>query len=256
MVIEISLSQRKMKTSKYSDKIAVVDDCDADLLEFNWGFRPRHDKRGGYAQRLIRANGKYHYIHMHMVIAERIFPEIPEGYRVDHIDGDGCNNQRYNLRLATPGQNNANRRKFKETVTGLKGVSLTKSGKYTATITKDKVAYRMGPFRTKEEAYQAYCAKAQELYKGFAHDGVNPIGNELIPMPENRPHLEMTLKPDTKTGYQWISIIYEGLPNEGFIVSINIRKKRMYFGFRKTLKDAVELLEESIARINSGEISF
>lgn len=48
----------------------------------------------------------------------------------------------------------------------LKGISLTKNGKYTALISKDKKRYYLGTFKT--EAAKIRDKKAIELYGNFA----------------------------------------------------------------------------------------
>jgi HNH endonuclease len=45
----------------------------------------------------LRWRGGY----MHDLIALRLFDTIPDGYNVDHVDNNRCNNVRSNLRLAT-----------------------------------------------------------------------------------------------------------------------------------------------------------
>jgi len=85
--------------------VTVVDDCDYERLAvFNWCA----DRHGDafYAIRAQRTpSGKWSKIYMHRVILA-----APEGSEVDHMDLDGLNNVRSNLRLASRAENNRNQR--------------------------------------------------------------------------------------------------------------------------------------------------
>ena len=68
----------------------------------------------------IRVNGKS--VQLHNYIWEQANGKIPEGYVIDHIDGDTFNNDLSNLRLATPSQNQWNKRVLKNNKLGIKGL--------------------------------------------------------------------------------------------------------------------------------------
>lgn len=88
-----------------------------------------------------------------------------DGNEVDHKDGDGLNNRRSNLRLATRQQNNYNRHNVaRNNTTGVTGVHYYKrTGKYTAHITRNYVTHHLGYFDTIEEAMIARATAAIEL---------------------------------------------------------------------------------------------
>jgi hypothetical protein len=166
MVIEIPLS----KTGKHAGKFfAKVDEEDRELAELNWTVRASN--RTQYARRTVSSK-PYRDVSLHVEIAIRMFGEIPEGMEVDHIDNDGLNCCRSNIRLAKPFQNRANTRRYKNNTSGFKGVSFnTKVGRYTAAIQSNRKFKRLGYFDTKEEAYEAYCKAADELHEEFANHG-------------------------------------------------------------------------------------
>lgn len=60
----------------------------------------------------------------HRLIYEMFNGEIPQGYFIDHIDGDKANNEISNLRLATRKQNSRNVGKVKRNKSGTTGVFL------------------------------------------------------------------------------------------------------------------------------------
>jgi hypothetical protein len=59
---------------------------------------------------------------MHRLVAERNGLPIG-GKQIDHVDGNGLNNCRRNLRVATASQNKANLRHRRDSTSGFKGVS-------------------------------------------------------------------------------------------------------------------------------------
>lgn len=95
---------------------------------------------------------------------------LPPGSMVDHIDGDGLNNTRANLRPATPAQNKANSRRYRTNVSGYKGVAKrTGYNRWQAAITQGGKRHFLGWYPNPEDAARAYDRKARELFGPFAH---------------------------------------------------------------------------------------
>lgn len=90
----------------------------------------------------------------------------PEGMVVDHINGDGLDNRRENLRIVTVAQNNLNSRVRRDSQSGLKGAFYdSRKGTYYSRIKTDSGSIGLGTFATAEEAAEAY-AKASARYHG------------------------------------------------------------------------------------------
>lgn len=150
--------------------IAVIDACDSDLAAYKW---TAHISKSGniYAKRWIKIDGKQRPVYMHRVVLQRVLDRaLTRTDEVDHWDGDGRNNCRQNLRLATREQNARNSRSGRKTQSGFKGVDhQKKSGRWRASISVGNVRKHLGIFDTPEEALIAY-QEAVKFYHGeFAY---------------------------------------------------------------------------------------
>lgn len=89
---------------------------------------------------------------------------------VDHRNGDGLDNRRMNLRPATRGQNNANRRVGRNNHTGYKGVSYyRRTGRWRAyTVNPDGSHRHLGYFDSPELAACAYDVAAIARWGEYA----------------------------------------------------------------------------------------
>ena len=147
-------------------KIALVDDQDFETLSrrkwYAWRYTLK-SRVAWYAMRgLYREDGSHQIIGMHRAI-------LPGVAQVDHIDGDGLNNQRANLRPATPAQNQQNGFKRAGCSSRFKGVSWDGSrNKWKAQIGINYCVRNLGWFETEEAAARAYDAAAQECFGEFA----------------------------------------------------------------------------------------
>lgn len=143
-------------------KFAMVDDIDfEELSKYRWAAH-RHKNGVWYAERTV--SGK-------VILMHRYILNPPDGMLVDHKDRDGLNNQRTNIRLATRGQNNANRRAAITSQTSkFLGVAFEKDRqKWTARIRKNGIGYRLGSFQSEREAAMAYNSAAVKFHGEFAN---------------------------------------------------------------------------------------
>ena len=146
-------------------KTALIDDDDADMVSrFKW--RVQKDKHRFYAMACIPQEGRPSKdISLHRLVMR--FPKN----EVDHINGDGLDCQKHNLREATKSQNQRNRRVNANSGTGIKGVSL-RNGKYCARISADGKLINLGTFDTAAEAAKAYDVASLKFHGEFGRRNV------------------------------------------------------------------------------------
>jgi HNH endonuclease/AP2 domain len=98
----------------------------------------------------------------------------PEGYETDHINRNGLDNRRSNLRFVTRSYNNQGK-KYEGKTSQYTGVSwYFRYKKWVALIRKDGKLHNLGYYEGEEDAARAYNEKALELYGSDAK--VNKLG--------------------------------------------------------------------------------
>lgn len=144
-------------------QVALVDDEDYDvLMQWSWYAYPTCGL--WYAIRGTRKGGGYKNIRMH-----RFVMNVPDDMQVDHIDRNGLNNQKDNLRICTKAENLKNKNLYKSNKTGYRGVQKTKYNSYKAAIRLHGTIVHLGTFKSAEEAARAYDAAAFENFGSYAN---------------------------------------------------------------------------------------
>jgi hypothetical protein len=145
--------------------VVLYDECDHELIsKHKWA---------------IVSNGPHYYCttttkktqKMHRMIFD-----VQEGRSVfvDHINHNGLDNRRANIRICTHAENARNARRSRANTTGFKGVSYRPEiGMFVARIMYQRKSRNIGVFADAREAAIAYNIAAKELFGEFAY--LNPI---------------------------------------------------------------------------------
>lgn len=138
---------------------AIIDAADVPLVE---GFLWKAKTQDGITYAMA---GRGSDIRMHRVIMSP-----PADMVIDHIDGDGLNNRRSNLRICTSTENVRNSKKYTKANchSPFKGVIRRPNGKWGAQIMRDGVKVNLGSYSTPELAARAYDMAAREYFGEFA----------------------------------------------------------------------------------------
>jgi hypothetical protein len=175
-------------SKKHGTREILLDDKDYELVTnvpWSWYLRKfkYKDKEKWYGEAKLSKNKvlKYkelfpdHYIAPSgCIMMHKFIMNAPKGMCVDHINHNGLDNRRENLRICTYSQNAQNKRKRVDSGTGYKGVyqyseKYKHRKKFKAYIRpKGQKQIHLGSYLTAEEAARAYDKKAKELFGDYA----------------------------------------------------------------------------------------
>ena len=145
---------------------AIIDAADVPLIDgFNW-----------HAQQILNTVYAKRNVSRHAdtskcgVYLHRAIMAPTDDMQVDHVNGDGLDNRRTNLRLASKSENGRNARGHADSASGVKGVS-PRNGKWLARIRHNGREVYLGRFATIDEAAAAYAQASVELHGQFGRAG-------------------------------------------------------------------------------------
>ena len=146
-------------------KVALVDDEDYEyLMQWKWFA----NKKGStfYAVRSLHSNNVRKTIFMHRLITNNINTKM----QTDHLNGNGLDNRKINLRICTTSQNSMNRGLQINNTTGFKGVNYDKfSNKFRAQIRVNNIYKNLGYYIDPKDAARAYNEAAIKFHGEFAN---------------------------------------------------------------------------------------
>lgn len=145
-------------------KVAIIDDDDFEMVSGHRWHVSFKDNNAFYAATNVYPTSGHTIIQMHILIIGK-----KPGFEIDHINHNGLDNRRVNLRHVTSQQNNFNRAKRKNCSSAFKGVHWNKCfKKWQASIVLGGSKNYLGGFLNEVDAAKAYNSAAIKNYGEFA----------------------------------------------------------------------------------------
>lgn len=157
---KITLSKGKYKT------FAIIDDEDFERVNlYSWSVDFSRSVHTAYAETNIKKpNGKKTTLYLH-----RLILNPGPNLEVDHINGNGLDNRKENLRVATRNENARNLPKQKRNTSGFKGVDWHKpTQKWRAKLSHNSKTIHLGLFDNPRHAAICYDLWALFFYGEYA----------------------------------------------------------------------------------------
>lgn len=142
------------------NKVALVDDADFPSVSCH-RWHQKKSKNITYARALF--NG--HRVSMH-----RFILIVPKNLVVDHINGNGLDNRRSNLRICTQSQNMMNQKRHHDSKSSYKGIWFSRdTKKWGVRIKAYGKRHYAGLFGTAVEAAKVYDFLASQFFGSYAN---------------------------------------------------------------------------------------
>jgi hypothetical protein len=167
----------------------------------------------------------------------RVIMDAPAGIQVDHINHNGLDNRKENLRFCNNRQNHQNGLIKKTSKAPYKGIS-DHDGTWEATITVNGKRLWLGAFGTPELAACAYDNAAQKHFGQFActnfpHAVEIPEDHGLVAL--NISRLQQGRKRRERGSSSYVGVFKQG---GGWVAKIRLNGVTQYLGYHKREDDA------------------
>lgn len=225
--------------------VALIDDDNHELLSKMRWYLSKH----GYAIGGNAKNGIKAFIKMHRFVMSISDPKI----KIDHIDGNKLNNQKHNLRIATPSQNAHNSKKRCNTKNRYKGTNyLPKLKLWQSRCRMNNKDIFLGHYTSEIAAAYAYNKQALRLseyarinYLPFHHTYLENIlksdfSTRLLPEQSKYKYIFFKKKTGRMKCNKWyISFLYNSKRiNKGYFFNEDDAVKYLVENYSNILKDA------------------
>lgn len=105
------------------------------------------------------------------LLLHQLILKTDDNHVVDHIDGNGLDNRKSNLRIATMSQNAMNRKLAYNNTSNVTGVDYVKySGKWRARLRVNGITHCLGYYINKEDAVKARKDAEEKYFSEFSYD--------------------------------------------------------------------------------------
>lgn len=147
--------------------LALIDESDGpDVLSHTWC---AWQAKPGYSWYAMRRKSKAESPRREVEYLHRRIMHPPPGISIDHVNGNGLDCRRSNMRFATHAQNQRNQRRSVANTSGFRGVSWDAENlKWRASITVEGKSINLGRFDMAEDAAAAYDRAAISAFGEFA----------------------------------------------------------------------------------------
>lgn len=226
-----------LKSPKYGEKIVLFDDEDYELVsQINWKIVKSKEidtsdvfyARGIVPKKIFDKYGQ-NSVRMH-----RIIMSAKKEEQIDHINHNGLDNRKANLRIATNSQQTANTRLQARSTTGFKGVTFKSKKKlYISRIRIDGKLIGGGLFKNKYQAALKYNEMAIKYFGEYAC--INQLTEDEIKLAKE--YIPNRIYKTNKTGYMGVSISKQNLKKK-YMSTIWFGNKNVHLGFFEYPKDA------------------
>lgn len=193
----------------------LIDKEDIDIIKpYYWHLRidKRHPNCTPYVESIKFINKKRIRIHLH-----RLIMECPQNMVVDHINHNGLDNRKENLRICNQKTNTRNR----------------KTSSHINYVKRDDI-YNVSFYINGKAKYLCYTRDIKEA-KYYAKLGEELFKNNKIEELLNIPCKKLQLQRNNTTGYKGISRLKNG--------KYQVRYKCKYIGTVKSVEDGINLLK-------------
>jgi len=234
-----------IKSKTYGAHTVYFDDQDHDLVKnIKWNIAVGDDQvfyARGRIKKRYRKEGEQICVRMH-----RLIMNPPNDMQVDHINHNGLDNRRNNLRVATQNQNGANRRKDRDNLTGFKGVTFVKKkGLYKPRIRVDDVLIHGRMTKNIYDAAVQYNEMAIKYFGEYAC--LNELTEQQIEIAKEKIPAKQITRNNT-TGYRGVC---KSQSNKNpFTATIRVDGKNIVLGYYPTPEMAALSYNEAVYKYN------
>lgn len=218
-------------------KVALVDDEDYDFL-MQWKWQAKHGSGTYYATKSRPC-----------VAMHRLIMNAQEGEIIDHINHNGLDNRKENLRICTHKENCRNM-KVKQNVSGYKGVTFNQHNKkWEPCLRVNNKRLYLGLFTDIIEAAYAHDEAAIYHYKEFACLNFPDLTSEDRNCSEDTIRrikgLNVPINRSGKASKYYGLSHFTGDGSNKWMSRITINKTRLYLGLFSTEKEAALVYDEN-----------